>query len=595
MERKYSLNEVDDFISKYKNKKNLNINNNSQKNNKDISNKKLYFINNKNKENSYKNNLINISTKEESKNNFEDFINDKNKTKECLSVFNNIYNSFSNNLSINNKENVFDSNILDSYFEELDINYEETKERRNKIILQKEIKEKKDGKKIILNKNIKIKRQPKYNNYFSFDKNYLIKYSDKDNIISLEHCYSLLFNDVNYFLYNNYTPVSYENNNLNIKKYQDLISILIDKDYIKEPIGYIALLLIQNILSKDIDLNKINLFQDIEIKNKILNKLLNSFKNKSNPQSKFSSFVNSKKVLDILNTQKYNYINYNLLSNQENNNPIDFVLNLFSTDIFNKRNSISYFYFILLNLNEINIKENSKEIFNNFEICLYIIFNYLSKEENKTKKICEILLNEYYQNMTYCQYIILKIILGNHEIIEEKYYAKLFTSFLNFPSMEKLLIADCYNLILYSINSKVENIFAKCSILIKYKYSLLKTKFKQDKNDIILKEKIYENIAQFGKIHKNKFFMNYIESEFCLNKNNEEINKKDENEIANEENKENILNEDNKEIEINEKENKEYGINNIEEYSENKESSNNGFFSSIKFAFGFGTDSSKNN
>ena len=37
------------------------------------------------------------------------------------------------------------------------------------------------------------------------------------------------------------------------------------------PIGYIALLLIQNILSKDIDLNKINLFENIEIKNKILN------------------------------------------------------------------------------------------------------------------------------------------------------------------------------------------------------------------------------------------------------------------------------------------------------------------------------------
>ena len=36
MERKYSLNEVDDFISKFRNKKNLNINNNSQKNNKDI-------------------------------------------------------------------------------------------------------------------------------------------------------------------------------------------------------------------------------------------------------------------------------------------------------------------------------------------------------------------------------------------------------------------------------------------------------------------------------------------------------------------------------------------------------------------------------
>ena len=199
--------------------------------------------------------------------------------------------------------------------------------------------------------------------------------------------------------------------------------------------------------------------------------------------------------------------------------------------------------------------------------------------------------------MTYCQYIILKIILGNHEITDEKYYAKLFTLFLNFPSMEKLLIADCYNLILYSINSKVENIFAKCSILIKYKYSLLKTKFKQDKNDIILKEKIYENIVQFGKIHKNKFFMNYIENEFCYNKNNEKINKKDENKFINEENKDNILNGGNKKIELNEKENKENVINNIEEYSENKESNNNdsGFFSSIKFAFGFGTDSLKNN
>ena len=161
--------------------------------------------------------------------------------------------------------------------------------------------------------------------------------------------------------------------------------------------------------------------------------------------------------------------------------------------------------------------------------------------------------------------------------------------------MEKLLIADCYNLILYSINSKVENIFAKCSILIKYKYSLLKSKFKQDKNDIILKEKICENIAQFGKIHKNKIFMNYIENEFCYIKNNEEIHKKVENKFINEENKDNILNGGNKKIELNEKENKENVINNIEENSENKESNNNGFFSIIKFAFGFGTDSSKNN
>ena len=285
MEQKYSLNEVDNFISKYRNKKNINIKKNSLLNNKDKdivltkkindnneTNKKFYIINNKNKENTYKNILINISPKEESKNNIEIFFEDKNKTKEHISVFNNIYNSFSNNLSINNKENVFDSNILDSYFEELDLNYEESKERRNKIILEKEIKEvedKKDMKNIILNNKVNIIKQPKYKSYLSFDKNYIIKYSDKDNKIVLEHCYSLLFIDINYFLYNNYTPVSYENNNLNIKKYQDLISILtwyicyviilfiqnnnlIDKNYIKEPIGYIALLLTYLLDNKNI-------------------------------------------------------------------------------------------------------------------------------------------------------------------------------------------------------------------------------------------------------------------------------------------------------------------------------------------------------
>ena len=47
MERKYSLNEVDNFISKYRNKKNINLNNNSQKNDKDID---RVLSNNDNKE-----------------------------------------------------------------------------------------------------------------------------------------------------------------------------------------------------------------------------------------------------------------------------------------------------------------------------------------------------------------------------------------------------------------------------------------------------------------------------------------------------------------------------------------------------------------
>ena len=183
--------------------------------------------------------------------------------------------------------------------------------------------------------------------------------------------------------------------------------------------------------------------------------------------------------------------------------------------------------------------------------------------------------------MTFCQYIILKILLGNHEIIKEKFYANLFTSFLNFSSIEKLLLADCYNLILFTINSQVKKIFAKCSILIKYKYSLLKQNYKQDENDLILKYKINENIMQFGQIYNNKYFENYLKNEFSEKNNNL-------NNILNKSNENNIINE-------NEEENK---INDLKEQNkkeENNSNNNGGFFSSIKFAFGFGGDNYNNN
>ena len=146
--------------------------------------------------------------------------------------------------------------------------------------------------------------------------------------------------------------------------------------------------------------------------------------------------------------------------------------------------------------------------------------------------------------------------------------------------MEKLLIADCYNLILYTNYSKFKDILAKSSILIKYKYSILKQNYKLDENDLELKRKIYNNIAQFGKIHKNKFFNEYIKNEYSSNKNLIDIDKRGE--IKN-------IFIDNK-IQINE-DKKENSIND-ENYSIKKDNNininNNGFFSTIKFAFGFG-------
>lgn len=577
------LKEVDKLISKFRKRKHSNLSKDEESKKNDIIQKSNLKIDNSN-------NTANIiDNKEQNKNseilnnkkkleiNF--FENNKKDIKENISIFGNIYNSFSNNLNINNKENVFDSNILENYFQELDTNYEESKERRDKIISNKNIEKKEESKIQLNNNNIIYSKMSKDKNYYNLSQNYIIEYSNEENKINLQHSHSLLFKEIDFYLYNNYTPVSYETNNIDIKKYQDLLSILIDKNNINEPIGYITSLLIQEILANNIELDKINILKNKEILNKILSALLISIKNK-----KTQFFLNRKKIIDILNTQNNQFINYNLLSiDQNNSTPTDFVINLFTNNILNKNNSIIYFYFILLKLNEKNINENLEEIINNFDICLYVILKFLNDDEIKIKNICELLINSSNKKMNLCQYIILKIILGNHEILNEALYAKMFTSFLNFCSIEKLLIADCYNLILFTINPEVKKIFAKCSILIKYKYSLMKQSYKQDENDILLKNKILENAIQFGKIYKNKFFNDYLNNEFCKDK-----------KIAIKENNENIIiiedkNDYKKDNEIDDSKDKDKNEKN--ELNKN----NNGFFSSIKFAFGFGTNNTSNN
>ena len=577
------LKEVDKLISKFRKRKHSNLSKDEESKKNDIIQKSNLKIDNSN-------NTANIIDNKEQNKNSEilsnkkkleiNFLeNNKKDIKENISIFGNIYNSFSNNLNINNKENVFDSNILENYFQELDTNYEESKERRDKIISNKNIEKKEESKIQLNNNNIIYSKMSKDKNYYNLSQNYIIEYSNEENKINLQHSHFLLFKEIDFYLYNNYTPVSYETNNIDIKKYQDLLSILIDKNNINEPIGYITSLLIQEILANNIELDKINILKNKDILNKILSALLISIKNK-----KTQFFLNRKKIIDILNTQNNQFINYNLLSiDQNNSTPTDFVINLFTNNILNKNNSIIYFYFILLKLNEKNINENLEEIINNFDICLYVILKFLNNDEIKIKNICELLINSSNKKMNLCQYIILKIILGNHEILNEALYAKMFTSFLNFCSIEKLLIADCYNLILFTINPEVKKIFAKCSILIKYKYSLMKQSYKQDENDILLKNKILENAIQFGKIYKNKFFNDYLNNEFCKDK-----------KIAIKENNENII--------IIEDKN-DYKKDNEIDYSKDKDKNeknelnknNNGFFSSIKFAFGFGTNNTSNN
>ena len=511
----------------------------------------------------------------------------ESKENEQVSLFKNIYDSFSD--KINSQKIFFDLNVLDNDLETLDLNYEESIKRKNEIIsnninstssLKIQDTKKKDISESLQNKK-----------YFNLCKDYIV--SDKnDGQINIEKIYHSLLSDTEYQLYKNYFPVSYDTN-FDLVKYNNLLSLIINNSETQEPISHIAALMIQHIFSNNINLQKSDIFSNEDIKNKIIEILLKSIRLKYNEDNNNLNIVNNGVLFNILNNDNNNNINrydYDLLNNNSLN-PIEFIIQLFNNNIMNKNEVIAYFYFVLLNIKEnynninFNINEECEKIFGNFNISLYIIFKFINASE--IKNICKILVNSLHPKMTFCQYIILKIIIGEHDIIDEKFYAKLFTTFLNFVNIEKLLICDYYNLILFAINSEVKKIFAKCSILIKYKYSLLKQRYEENLNekDLLLKEKIFENISQFGITSKNNFFIKYIQEEFY-------DNKKDNN-ITNE----NLLNENEENIKHNEINSEIY--NNIENKLNDEnmgvDNGGDGFLSSIKFALGFGMNNSEEN
>ena len=572
---------------------NLSINIKSSRNiedNKKNIEKKNIFVN-KNKNNNVNSDYNNINTIK------------INKDKEQISLLRNIYDSFSNNLNISNKENIFNSNILNDDLQILDLNYEESLERKKRIITNNNNYEKhniqenktdndynknmnsiNDINENIRNHNIIENKYNKNENYCNISKDYIIKYKKEERKISLENIYHLLYRETEYFIYKNYFPVSYDNN-LDLTSYNNLLSLLINKnDDILEPTSSIIALLLQNIFSYNINLKEADFLKNEKLKKDIMEILFNYIQKKYNYQNE--KIINNDNLLFLFNQKKDNnnifniFMKYDLLNNL--NTPLDFIIQLYKNSIMNK-NTIIYYYFLLLNieennLNNLNSSEQLEEIFSNFEICLYIILKYINTEY-EIKKICQILVNSCCAKMLFSQYIILKMIIGEHDITDEKFYGKLFTSFLNFVTIEKLMIADFYNLILYTINVEVKKIFAKSSIVIKYKYSLLKKQYEESQKNLILRQKIYENIEQFGKISKNYYFMKYIKEEFCnMEKNNnntiEETLLEHNNEILGE---------------------KEMYVERNNDHQESNNDNEEGLFSTIKFTLGFGRNKYENN
>ena len=444
--------------------------------------------------------------------------------------------------------------------------------------------------------------------FSSIDQDYVLLSSNDGQNILINNIYLLLNSYSENQLYDYYFPVSYSNKEIDFNKLSSMLSIILNNgNELNEPISHIAIYILKYIIEKRVNVNQINILNNNDLKNKIIEILSNNIRNENKGIISLNNLFNTEILFNSLNNSNNSVYNYSI-TNDALTHPLDYVINLFNEKILNK-NNILYIYMLLLNLKE---NEHSQSIgfeeydfiFENFNIVLYILLKYFNDDIPKIKNVCNLLLNSYSPKLNFCHFILLKCILGDYDIQDEKYYGRIFISFLQFPTIEKLLVADIYNFILYTMSSQYKKVIAKSSILIKYKYSLVKQNYKKDQRLVVLGQKIYENISQFGLISKNNYFKNYIKTSFYNNKNgiNADNNIKEttyDNNVTN-------INNNNNNNNINNNNINNYNKNNIniderndkkvkkETVSQVENNDNGGLFSTLKYAFGFGGSESNN-
>ena len=421
--------------------------------------------------------------------------------------------------------------------------------------------------------------------FSGIDQDYVLLSDNGGANIYINNVYSLLNSYSENQLYEYYFPISY-NKEKDLNKLSSLLSIILNNgNELNEPLSHIVIYLFKYILENEINIKKINFLNNKELQNKIIEVLSNSIRNENKGIITLDNLFNTDILFNNLNNSNSSVSNYNII-NDNLVHPLDYIINLFNEKILNK-NSILYIYLLLLNMKENDINMNNNNIgfeeydyiFENFEAALFIILKYFN---NDIQKICSLLLNSYSPKLKFCHFVILKIMLNDYDIKNEKYYSKKFVSFLQFPNIEKLLIADLYNFIIFTMNTEIKKIIAKSSILIKYKYTLLKQNYKKDQDLVLFGQKIYANITQFGSISKNNHFNNYLKNIFYINinisqKSNQNIqdNKSNKNNI-------NINNENKKEVK------------NDMNIPNPNTGNQGGLFTSLKYAFGFGGSDSNN-
>ena len=507
---------------------------------------------------------------------------------------------FNNNINFNSNNNYFENQNSNTDMEKLDEDQNNNMHFNDNNNSNKQINEYKYTKDIKeINNNINQNSDLKLNynsnseekiinpesySFTSIEKNYVINASNENKIITITNIYSMLNSNSENQLYESYFPVSYSQEP-DFDKLINLLNILMNNgNELDGSLSHIIAFIFKFILENQINLERINILQNNELKNGILQILSKHIQNESKGIISINNLFNA----ETLYNQNNKNLEYNLI-NEALVHPLEFMLNLFNEKIMNK-NNILYLYLLLLNIKEneefynhgIGLDEYNY-IFENFECALFIILKYFGNDINTIKKVCQCLLNSFSTKIKFCHFVILKCILGDFDIKNGRNYGNIFINFLQFPSIEKIIIADIFNFIIFTASpKKCKKIIAKSSILIKYKFSLIKQNNKPDKNLLILNQKIYENIHQFGSISKNNYFINHLK-EFSSNK---KLNISTQNNSTNNSNTNNPVLEEN----IFQKNIKSQNINRPEQIQQQ-----GGFISKIISAIGFGGNEINNN
>ena len=199
----------------------------------------------------------------------------------------------------------------------------------------------------------------------------------KRKFVSINNIYSMLNYNYENKLYENYFPVSYSKEP-DLNNLINLLNIIINNgNELNEPLGHIIAYIFRFILENKLNLEKINILQNGELKSIILQILSKQIQKENKDIISINNLFN----VETLYNQNNSNLDYNI-TNEALIHPLEFILNLFNEKILNKNNLI-YLYFLLLNIKENNEFYNHglgldeyDYIFDNFECALFIILKY---------------------------------------------------------------------------------------------------------------------------------------------------------------------------------------------------------------------------